>query len=73
VTGEVVNLRRARKAKTRAASATQAAGNRVRFGRTLNERVQADAAATAAVRHLDGHRLSPEQGPVRPPADDSPT
>jgi hypothetical protein len=71
VTGEIVNLRRARKAKARATSAAEAAGNRARFGRALSERTQTAAAALAATRHLDGHRLSPEESQICPRGDDS--
>lgn len=47
--GEVVNLRRARKAMRRQADATQAAANRVAHGRTRAE-VEADRAAAAPGR-----------------------
>lgn len=58
MTGDIVNLRRARKAKARAESANEAAVNRARFGRSRLERVQAESAAVSANRHLDGHRLT---------------
>ena len=44
--GEVVNLRRARKARDRAAGEAQSAANRAAFGRTKAERA-ADAAERA--------------------------
>ncbi|WP_029922224.1 DUF4169 family protein [Nevskia soli] len=51
--GEVINLNKARKRKARADAAAQAAENRVRFGRT-REQKQLDAAVTeAARRRLD--------------------
>jgi hypothetical protein len=54
--GEVVNLRRARKAKGRAAAATQASANRHAFGRTKAQK-DADAAAQGLLdRTLDGAR-----------------
>jgi len=54
MTAEVVNLRRARKARDRAAAGTQAAANRVAFGRTRADKI-ADADARArADRTLDG-------------------
>lgn len=54
---EIINLRRARKAKARAVAETQAAANRVAFGRTRAEK-QADATARArAERRLDGAAL----------------
>ncbi|MDR3461075.1 MAG: DUF4169 family protein [Beijerinckiaceae bacterium] len=70
MTGEIVNLRRVRKAKARAASAAEAAGNRARFGRAASERTQTEAAASAASRHLDGHRLTPAERSICPRGDD---
>ncbi len=66
MSGDIVNLRRARKAKARAASANAAAVNRARFGRSLIERAQEVAAKDSAKRHLDGHLL--EDGAPRPAA-----
>ncbi len=51
---EIVNLRRARKAKVRATAQTTAAANRAAFGRTKAEKT---AATTEIARHdrtLDG-------------------
>jgi len=56
MTAEIINLRRARKAKARADRARQADENRVRFGRTKGERKKSKAESTAAARRLDGHR-----------------
>ena len=54
--GEVINLRRARKAKARDQAEVQAAANRAAFGRTLAEK-QADRAEThRRARELDGAR-----------------
>jgi hypothetical protein len=54
---EVINLRRARKAKARDAAATEAQANRARHGRSMAER-KLDAAETARVdRQLDGSRI----------------
>ena len=53
---DIVNLRRARKAKTRTDRDRQAAENRVAFGRTKLEKTQAKADEDRAVRTLDGHR-----------------
>ena len=61
---EVVNLRRARKAKTRQNAATEAEQNRAVHGRTMSERVQQKDDKTRAARHLDNHRLSDEQTPL---------
>lgn len=60
--GELVNLRRARKAVRRQADAAQAAANRVAHGRTRAE-VEADRAAAARRDALlDGARLDPGAG-----------
>ena len=48
---EIINLRRARKARDRAASATQADANRAQHGRTGAEK-QAQAAASERERRL---------------------
>ncbi len=54
---EIVNLRRVKKARLRAAAAAQAAENRSRFGRTKADR-EADAKSRAqAARLLDGAHL----------------
>lgn len=56
--GDVVNLRRARKAKARSDAQAQAAANRAAFGRTKAER-QADAADVARREcGLDGAKLA---------------
>lgn len=62
MTGEVVNLRLARKAKARAEAAGTAAANRARFGRTKGER---DAEAREEERlaaTLDGARRERPEG-----------
>jgi len=55
---EIVNLRRARKARDRASVEAQAAQNRIEFGRTKAERKLTEAEKTLAERRLEGHRLS---------------
>ena len=52
--GEIVNLRKARKAKARADAAIAAAGNRARHGRTAAERERDALEAEQARRALDG-------------------
>lgn len=54
--GDIVNLRRARKAKARATAEAGAAVNRVAHGRTKAERKLARAEKDAADRKLDGHK-----------------
>lgn len=57
--GEVVNLKRARKARARLADEAEAAGRRARFGRTKAEKAEGKSRRTALGRHLDGHRVEP--------------
>ncbi len=54
--GEVVSLRRARKAKLRADAQATAAGNRAAFGRTKAEKQRDAAERDRATRALDGAR-----------------
>jgi hypothetical protein len=57
MTAEIVNLRRARKAKARDTRQAEAAENRVRFGRTKAERdVTKRERARDRSRH-EGHKL----------------
>lgn len=51
---DVISLRRARKAKVRAAAEAQAAANRGAFGRTRQEKQAAAADAARRDRELDG-------------------
>lgn len=55
--GEIVNLKRVRKAKAKAEREAQAAENRVRFGLTKEEKKKLAAEEDAARRHLDGHKV----------------
>lgn len=50
----VVSFSKAKKAKGRDAAKTQAAENRVKFGRTKGEKLQAKAETDKIVRALDG-------------------
>ena len=61
---EIINLRRARKARARDQAATEAATNRMRHGRTKAETARDELAEARARRHLDGHRReSDDTGP----------
>ena len=51
---EPINLNRARKARAKAAATTQAAENRVRFGRSGAEKSAERAESVRAARELDG-------------------
>lgn len=53
---EIVNLKRARKQKARAAAETEAAAKRLVHGRTKAERSKTKIEKEAAERKLDGHR-----------------
>ncbi|KIT15939.1 DUF4169 family protein [Jannaschia aquimarina] len=55
MSGKVVNLRAARKARTRDAKRAEADANAARHGRTKAQKAEEDAAAHRARRHLDGH------------------
>ncbi|MET0269432.1 MAG: DUF4169 family protein [Sphingomonas sp.] len=58
--GEIINLRRARKAKAQSDAATAAAANRAAFGRTKGEKA-ADAADRARMEAvLRGARIAPK-------------
>ena len=53
---EIVNLRSARKAKTRDAARKQGDANAAKFGRTKADKDLAAAKAEKAARDLDGHQ-----------------
>jgi len=61
VSGDVVNLRRARKAARRVKAEAQAAENRVTFGVTAAERKRSKAEKDRSGRHLDQHKLTPPE------------
>ena len=54
---DIVNLRRARKAKDKRSREAQAEANRIRFGRTKTEKDLAKARTGLAERALDGHKM----------------
>ena len=55
--GDIVNLRRARKAKARADKARRAEENRAKHGRTKAERLRDDRQTAGQNKDLDGKRL----------------
>lgn len=59
MTAEIVNLKKVRKAKARAAKEAQAGANREKFGRTKAERDVVDAREAERNRVLDGAALVP--------------
>ena len=56
--GEVVNLRRVKKAREKARHGAEAAANRALFGQTRAERAAIQTRAERERRALDGARLS---------------
>jgi hypothetical protein len=54
--GEIVNLRRVRKARARDQAEAQAAANRAAFGRTLADKQAGQAEIDRRARELDGAR-----------------
>lgn len=62
MSGDIVNLRQARKAKARAEKEAEAAANRAKFGRTKAEKASSAAEASKVRRLLDGaKRERPEE------------
>jgi hypothetical protein len=59
---DIINLRRARKAKTRADAAVQADANRLKHGQTKAEKTVRRAAEKRAAKTLDAHRLEDKDG-----------
>ncbi len=57
MTGEIVNLRQARKRKARTKREKVAADNRIRFGKSKAERVLQEKLTEKATKHVDAHRL----------------
>jgi hypothetical protein len=53
---DIVNLKRARKAKERAEAEAKAQANRIAHGRTKTEKKLTKAEQEAAQRKLDGHK-----------------
>ncbi len=52
---DIVNIRKARKVRDRAAREKRATENRSKFGRTKAEREHAEAQEAIEARRLDGH------------------
>jgi hypothetical protein len=56
MTADVINLRRARKAKARSGKDRTAAASRAAFGRTKAEKTQSAAERERHLRSLEAHR-----------------
>ena len=65
---EIVNLRRVRKDKARAAKDARAADNRARFGRGKAEKRATEAERDRANSGLDGKKLGDDLGPGSSPS-----
>lgn len=61
--GEIINLNQVRKAREKAKKQADAAENRVRFGRTKNDRRRTADEAQKQARDLDGKKRDPEPEP----------
>jgi hypothetical protein len=59
MSADIINLRRARKAKARSEREKQAADNRVAFGRSKAEKAVADAERQRTEKSIEGHRREP--------------
>ncbi len=64
---EIVNLRRARKDRARAAKDARAADNRTRFGRGKAEKRATEAQRGRSETALDGKILADDPAPETPP------
>lgn len=61
MSGEIVNLRKARKAHARAEDKARAAANRAAHGRPKAETAALAAERARQLRVLDGHRREPDE------------
>jgi hypothetical protein len=69
MSAEIVNLRKARKARDRVAKEKRAEENRLKFGRTKAEREREEAEDAIAVRRLEAHHRKvddEDSGPAAP-------
>ncbi len=62
MSGEIVNLRTARKRQATALAEAKAASNRVEFGMSKSAKRALEAQRDLADRRLDGHRRSEPDG-----------
>ena len=67
---EIINLRRARKARTKSQKEEQAAQNRLLFGLSKTERESSAALRDKDKRQLDAHQLTPDAAAGSKPSDD---
>lgn len=57
MTADIINLRREKRKRERAAKAAQAAANRARFGRTKGQKMEEEHKVLSFQRALDGRKL----------------
>jgi hypothetical protein len=60
MSGEIVNLRMARKRRGRAQAEAAAEANRVKFGRSKEDRQLSEAQRELEARRIEGHRRDQE-------------
>lgn len=60
MSADLINLRKARKARDRVAKEKRAGENRAKFGRTKAERTRADAEKEIAFRRFEAHKRGGE-------------
>lgn len=66
MTGDIVNLRQARKARARREKETRAAENRVQFGRSKAEKTLTRTKVEKSTAHVDAHKRElPQADPPR--------
>ena len=58
---DIINLNKKRKAKIRLEKENKAAENRIKFGRTKQEKLLEKKENERHERHLDGHKLEKEE------------
>jgi hypothetical protein len=58
---EVINLNQKRKAKARTEKERKAAQNRIKFGRTKQEKNKEQLSAKLAEKHIQGHKMETEE------------
>lgn len=63
MSADIINLRRARKARAKVEKEVRAAENRVKFGCTKAEREHAAAVTDIEQRRLEGHALVSKRDP----------
>lgn len=56
---DIINLNKARKARARTVAEKLAAENRIRFGRSKDEKQRERNQTAEAAKKLDGHKLDP--------------